>query len=491
VTIGMNSEIDGFLPSGSHFDNTGLTYATTVFDSLTKIAADGTARPYLAEAVTPNTDMTVWTVTLRPGVTFHDGSPLTADVVVANTQALKSSALTGQALTPISSVRSVGELQVQFTADEPLVPFPYYLSTQIGYVVALSQLDSQNSQHPIGTGPFKIVSWEPNDHFQVERNPAYWRRGIPYLEGITFRPIIEDTSRESSLRSGTIDLMVSHDPQAIADLRDNASFQQVDDLSQKTGQPDMDFICLNTTAPPLDDLTVRQALAYATDSTELVRLFGAGVTPVSSSLFPEGSPYRPKDNGYPSYNLSKARQLVAQAAAAHGGPIELTLGDIPDPRQTLIIQALQSMWGKAGIQVKLDQVQQVTYIDNLVTGTFQANADEQFSASDPDLNYVWLSDTTATGPIALNFARNKDAFLEAALQEGRTTSTPEVRIEAYQTVDKLLAHDLPYIWVSRAPWSMTAKPTVANFAGPTFPGGGRAEGFRAGTFTTTEIWVTA
>ncbi|MGH9028985.1 MAG: ABC transporter substrate-binding protein, partial [Acidimicrobiales bacterium] len=195
VTIGMNSEIDGFLPSASHFDNTGLTYATTVFDSLTKIAADGSAKPYLAQSVTPNTDLTIWTVMLRPGVTFHDGSALDADVVIANWQQVKSSALTGQAVKPISTVTKTSDLEVQFIADEPLVAFPAYLSTQLGYVVALSQLNASspdNSTKPIGTGPYKIVEWVPNDHFTVERNPAYWRKGLPYLDGITFKPIIED-----------------------------------------------------------------------------------------------------------------------------------------------------------------------------------------------------------------------------------------------------------------------------------------------------------
>jgi peptide/nickel transport system substrate-binding protein len=489
ITVGVSSEINGFLPSTSHWDATGLTYAAAVFDSLTKVAADGTARPYLAQSVTPNSDMTVWTVTLRPNVTFHDGSPLNADVLVANFEALKSSPLTGQAVAPIVSAKRSSDLSVAYTADEPLVPFPHYLATQVGYPVALAQLGANNTQNPIGTGPYKIVSWEPNDHFTVERNPNYWRNGIPHLDGITFKPIIQDSSRLSSLRSGTIDLMVSHDPNAIAELRNNSSFQQVTDLFSNTGQPDMDFICLNVTQDPLSDLTVRQALAYSTNAEELVRLFGAGVTSVSRSMFPPGSAYYDPNNGYPTYNLNKAKQLVAEAAPRHGGTVKLTLGDIPDPRQIEVIQAIQSMWGQAGIQVSLTEVQQVTYIDNFVTGNFQAYADEQFSASDPDLNYVWLSDTTASGPIALNFARNKDPELEAALQKGRTSSDPAARIEAYKTVDKLLARDLPYLWISRAPWSMSAGPKVMNFAGPTFPDGTRAEGFRGGTFSPAEIWL--
>ena len=489
VIIGMNSEIDGFLPAQSHFDNTGLTYANTVFDTMTAVAADGSIRPHLAAAVTPNTDMTAWTVTLRPNIVFHDGSPLTADVVLQNFKAIKSSALTAQAAAPISGATTSGELSITFNCEEPLVAFPSYLTTQLGYVIALSQLDSKTgSQNPVGTGPYQIVSWEPNDHFTVKRNPHYWRKGLPYLDTITFRPIISDQSRELSLRSGTIDLMVSHDPGAIADLQHNSSFQQVNDVHQSVGQPDMDFICLNVTKDPLNDLTVRQALAYATNPAEIISLFGRGIQTVNTSLFPPGSIYRPANNGYPQFNLAKAKELVARAAPNHGGSLSLNLVDITDPRQSEIISALGNMWQKAGFKVALNQIQQVTYIDNLVGGNFQAAADEQFGAADPDLNYVWLSPTTANPPIALNFARNKDPKIEAALQQGRTHADKSARIEAYQTVDKLLSQDLPYLWFSRASWSLTGSDTVMNFANPILPDGTRGLGFSGGVFTPAQIW---
>ena len=100
--------------------------------------------------------------------------------------------------------------------------FPAYLATQVGYIIGLSQLESQSATKPIGTGPFKFVAWDPNDHFTVKRNPNYWRKGLPYLDALTYKPIVEDQSRETSLRSGTIDLMVTRDPDVIPDLRDNA-----------------------------------------------------------------------------------------------------------------------------------------------------------------------------------------------------------------------------------------------------------------------------
>ncbi len=487
VTIGLNSEIDGFLPSASHFDNSGLTYANTIFDTLTVVGADGSAKPYLAQSVVPNPDMTVWTINLRPGITFHDGSPLNGDVLLANIQALQSSALTGQALRGVvQTVAKTGDLSVAVTCAEPIVAFPHYLSTQVGYVIAMAQLESQSSTKPIGTGPFSFVEWVPNDHLTVKRNPHYWRSGLPYLDGLTYKPIAEDQSRENSLRSGTIDMLVTRDPDAIRDLRDNSSYQIV--LNPSAGQGDVDFVILNTTVDPTNDLMVRQALAYATDVDELVKLFGAGIAKPNLSLFPPGSPYRAADNGYPTYDLAKAKALVAQAAPNHGGKIQLSLATITDPRLLNEIQAIASMWGQAGIEATVSQVEQVTFIDNLVTSKFQAYTDEMFGASDPDLNYVWLSPTTANPPIALNFARNKDDALEADLQKGRTMSDSAARVQAYQDVDKRLSADLPYLWVSLATWSAMGSNAVQNFNNLTLPDGSKALGFANGVLDPTPIW---
>ena len=491
MTVGLSSEIDGFLPANSHFDASGITYANTVFDSLTRVAADGTAKPYLAAAVTPNADHTVWTIALRPNVTFHDGSAFTADVLVANFQALRQSLLTAQAVAPIADVAAAGALEVTVTCHEPLVAFPHYLATQVGYPVAMAQLTKADTTRPIGTGPFMYQSWEPNDHFTAVRNPHYWRNGLPYLDSITYKPIPQDQSRESSLRSGTVDLMVTRDPQVIRDLGRAAGYQQIADLNQAHGQTDMDCIILNTAMAPTSDLTVRQALAHALDTEQIAKLFGAGVAQVNTSLFPPGSPFRPADNGYPAYDLNTAKRLIAQAAPNHGGTVSIALDTVTDPRLLEVIQAIANMWGLAGVQVTVGQVEQVTFIDNLVTGNFTAYTDEQFSASDPDLNYVWLSSTTANPPIALNFARNKDAVLEAALQQGRTSADPATRAAAYQAVDKRLAADLPYLWLSRATWSLTGSNAVANFNNLMLPDGTLDRGFAAGTFTPTSTWRTA
>ncbi len=96
LTVGILAEIDGFYPATNHWDTNGFLYANAIYDPLMAIAADGTIQPYLAQSMTPNSTFDIWTMTLRPGIKFNDGSDLTAAVVVANSDALRTSALTAR-----------------------------------------------------------------------------------------------------------------------------------------------------------------------------------------------------------------------------------------------------------------------------------------------------------------------------------------------------------------------------------------------------------
>jgi peptide/nickel transport system substrate-binding protein len=490
--IGTTADIDGFYPPSNHWDVNGYCYANAIYDPLTAVAADGSIQPYLAQSVTPNADKTVWNITLRPDVTFSDGSALTATVLKNNLDALKASALTGTALQPIESFDVTGPLSVAATCSQPVVAFPYYLATQVGYIVGQAMIDgSSNSTppKPVGTGPFVYSSWNPNDHFTATRNPHYWRSGYPYLDQITFKPIPDTSQREATLKAGGVDMILSIDPNTVDHFQNQSAYQVVDTLTQKVGEPDMDYIMLNCLAPPTNDLGIRQALAKGMNGPTLNKIFGGGLVQISNSPFPKGSPYY-SPTAYPSFDPAGAKKLVAAYTKAHGKPT-IELVTIPDPRLTRLTQVLQQMWQSVGFTINLKTIEQAELISNAITGNFQAYTFEQFAAGDPDINYVWWSTTTVApvGGIALNFARNSDSQIEAALQVGRSSSNQADRAKAYQQVGQRLGVDLPYLWLGATIWSEVADQRIQNFANPKLPNGSPGKPFDNGVFFPTQIWM--
>ena len=141
VTYGLEAETDGFNPTINRFAISGHMVAQAVFDTLTALDSSGEPQPYLAESVTPNADSTVWTIKVRSGVTFHDGTPLTSAAVKASLDAYKASGLTGPALAPVSDIAIVDDLTVAVTTSVPWAAFASALTGQVGYIVAPSMTD--------------------------------------------------------------------------------------------------------------------------------------------------------------------------------------------------------------------------------------------------------------------------------------------------------------------------------------------------------------
>ena len=494
LVFGVDAEEKGFSPIQGTFDEVGILYARTVFDPLMILAADSTPQPYLAQSVTPNGDYTVWTITMRPNLVFHNGSPCDAAAVAANFAAHKASALTGPAITTIDTVTVTSPLVVTIIMKSPWVPFDYYLTGGIGgqfaFIAEPNWLNSNSQTNPVGTGPFVFQEWVPNDHFTATKNPHYWRSGYPYLDSITYKPIPDPDQLLSSLTSGSVDIMHSDTPNAISTLRSDTSLGYVDDSTNVAGESDMGCLLLNLDKPPFNNLKVRQATAYAISSAQYVKVIDQGIFPTSNGPFSSNSPYYVADNGYPVYNVSKAKQLVQEAQQETGQPVSVTVNHVPDPTTTRIAEYLQQVLQTAGITVTLSPIQQAQIINTALLGTFQAQVWRQFGAVDPDMNYIFWSPTNANTPgFSINMARNTDPAMQTALLQGRKSPNKSDRIAAYQQVSKLLGSDIPYVWYDRTVWAIGAQPTVENFDNPTTPTGAKAFGLIGGAIWPTQIWL--
>ena len=494
LIMGVDAEEKGFSPTLGTFDEVGIMYARTVFDPLMVLSAGGTPQPYLAESVSPNSDSTVWTITMRPNLVFHNGAPCDAAAVAANFAAHKSSTLTGPALTTVASISVTSPLVVTVTMKSPWVPFDFYLTGGIGgqfaFIAEPTWLASKSQTNPIGTGPFVFQAWTPNDHFTATKNPHYWRPGLPYLDSITYKPITDPDQMLSSLTSGAIDIMHSDTPEVLSRLRADTSLAYIDDSKNVAGEPDMGCILLNLSKAPFDNLKLRQATAYAVSSAQYVAVIDKGVNATSNGPFTTTSPYYVADNNYPVANVDKAKSLVSQVAQETGQPVSITLNHTPDPSTTRIAEYIQQQLQTVGMKVTLAPVQQADIINTALLGTFEAQLWRQFGAVDPDLNYIFWSPTNANTPLfSINMARNTDPYMELALLKGRQSPAQSDRTAAYQVVSKLMGKDIPYVWFDRTTWAVAAQTKVQNFANPSSPAGGKVFPLIGGSIWPTQIWL--
>lgn len=504
LVMGTEAEEDSIDPTAGHFDSTGVMYARTVYDPLAMVLADGTVVPYLAESIVPNASYTQWTITLRPNLRFHDGTPCDGEAMLFCMQAFLKSFLTGISMTYVKSVAQTGPLSVTFTMHDPWVPFPAwlagYIGGQIAYMfspTAYEKYGNNFGSHPVGTGPFVFEEWVPNDHFTSTKNPNYWRTDrygnrLPYLDAMTFKPIIDVTTRLDALLAGEIDIMHTDDDPTIAQVRAHAdTLVDVEDDKLTVGEPDMNFGMVNCQDPLLSDVRLRRALALAFNQPQYIATVGEGIITPATGPFPKPSPYY-GPTGWPSYDLAAAKALVQSWMRDHGGQapkVVYTTTSAPSAMTSAAV--VQSFLQAAGFDASVKQAEQAAFIDDAVFGKYQLFSWRQFANVDPDLNYIWWAADTVGTEISLNFARNKDMIIQNALDRARQSASPAVRLEAYQTVAQRFAVDFPYIWSNRDVWSVSARKNVQNFNNPTSPAGERGLGMLSGIIWPTEIWKTA
>ena len=333
LTFGIDTEESGFNPSTARWDEGGFLYGRTVFDPIAIVNAAGGVEPYLAESITSNADFTTFTITLRPDILFHDGTPLNADALHQNIEATASGVLTGPAFADFSSATVTGPLSVTINMKEPWAPFPYYLAqSQTGYIAAPSMLNAPDggTSNPIGTGPFVFQDWVPNSHMTATRNPHYWRKGYPYLDSITYKPIINDESRADALETGEIDIMHSDSPDNLLQFRGNKKYSYYDNSGQIVGQPTVQCIMLNTSKAPFNNKTLRQAMAMCVNQAQFSKVIDKGIDAPMDGLFLPGSEFYSK-TAYPKYNPTQAAKLVKQVQQQTGSAPTFTLNSTSDP----------------------------------------------------------------------------------------------------------------------------------------------------------------
>jgi ABC-type transport system substrate-binding protein len=485
-----------------------------IYDPVTAYDSNDKPQPYLAESLTHSDDYLTWNVKLRPGIKFHDGVDLDAKALVTNIEASRCSALIGPAWgefggcpvtydpsqpetatnrKPVSTIIkdvSVDPADPLTMVTHFLLPFPTYADTLTAVMVESPTLidykdptGEKAKNNPVGTGPFMFKEWTPNDHLTVEKNPNYWRKGLPYLDEIVFKPINDVSARENALRGGTVDMIMNFQGPTVAKFRAEKDKWSIFE-NIKGGETILlmlnHFATYKGKENPLADLRVRQALSLAIDYNEVLDLRQDNVTGVANGPYPPGVPGYLDDTGWPkTQDLDKAKSLIDEYKKEKGisGDLELEFGTDADPFNRGTNELVATYWKQIGVNAVIDQTEQGAYITRALQGDFQIFGWRQFGGFDPDRNFLWWYSLLGTDPpgLGLNFARYKSKVVDDNLITLRTNPDPAAQKTAAETINKQLAADVIDIWLFWNVWQFVGKPAVQDIGGGTLPDGSAAE----------------
>jgi peptide/nickel transport system substrate-binding protein len=354
-------------------------------------------------------------------------------------------------------------------------------------MVANEQIDSGPQDCPrklIGTGPFKLVSWTPNDKLVADRNPNYWQKDengiqLPYLDRITFRPVPDVGLRVNGLKGGDLDLIHLTDGDQISLLRRDVAAGTLKML-ETTRAAEVAHVMLNAGKAPFDNINARLAVAYASNPEEANLANQKGVNKLATQPYaPETMGYQ-QDPAFPKFNLTKARDYAAKYKQDTGQDLSFTVDYTNDEATKNLALIVRDQMRKAGIDARPPErgTEQSQYINRAIGGDYQAILWRNFPGGDPDTLYIWWHSKIwdpATNSFSrvnlVNFGRINDPVIDKALEDGRSEPDPEKRKADYETVGKEFSKGAYNIWTWYSTWSFAGKNDVSGLVGPRLPNG--------------------
>jgi peptide/nickel transport system substrate-binding protein len=377
-------------------NSSGRRVSRAIYDPLVELDADNNVIPALAERwETP--DPLTWVFHLRRGVKFHDGTPFDAPAVKFHFDRHldpKTKSMRLLELAQVERAEVVDANTVRVKMKQPYPQFLYVLFDWTGFIVsptAVQKHGADYGQNPVGTGPFKFVEYKNGDHTTVERNPDYWNAGRPYLDGVRFRPIIADATRQVELRSGGAH--IAHD----LPFQDVDRVSQMTDvvLSRKLGSR-YDYWRWNTSSSPYGkSLPFRQAFNWALDRDAIHRAVFFGTGRVGYDPFHIGTPFY--DEGYRPFarDLGKAKALLERADVPQ--PARFTIYTRPDPVALKLIEIISSNLAEVGVTIGIQQEDGAAYQARFDRADYHLGVYQGFLSWRPDpAQYIrrWFHSST-------------------------------------------------------------------------------------------------
>lgn len=522
VVSGEAEVANPWTPAAMQCDSYCQQRARSFYDPVAAVGEDLQVHGVLAESITPNDDFSEWTIKIREGINFTDGTPVDGAAVLRNLNDTGSGLLVSKALVDLARDAD-GKFLVDvvddytFTMhtgkngnpDEPISwpGFPFYLTGQWGLIASPAYLDAAAADptvaaQPVGSGPFMVESYSPMDALVVVRNPDYWQSDaagnqLPYLDKITFKVIQDSQTAAQALQDGNIDIMSTSAAQVISDFRDMADEFP---MSEQTDFTETNYILIDLAKEgPTSDKRVRCALAKAIDRQELIDLTAGGLLQVANGLFSPGQEGYLEDNGFdPSQDIEGAQALIDEYKAETGATsVEVRYGHTADRIGDQVAELLKGYWEQIGVTTQIDVVPQDQFITLALLGDasyYMFGWRNHAGLKVDQQNYWWNSASgVVDGALSLNFGRINDPAVDAALATARSAADPAERQAAAEEINRIFAENCYQIPNSWTLWGTPHKPEVKGLGQWVLPDGTPTRdgaGF-SGQFWVHTLWIGA
>lgn len=464
--LGQNSNV---LVMARAADTTGLDPHTQtafasfrllelIYEPLVNLDADLNVVPALAESWAFNDEATQLTLNLRQGVKFHDGSDFTAADVVASFERIlneETGAAARANYLSIASIDTPDDYTVIFNLSTADVPLLAALATANAAIVPSELIESgEIASRAVGTGPFKLDQWVPEERTMLSANTDWWGDG-PYVDGIEIRIIPDEASILAALRAGEIDFALLNDPLIATLLIDDPTV-----ILNRVPAIAYHVLQLNPSRAPMDILEVRQAMSCAIDRQQVLDVASLGEGTVTGPLTIPAFQIPLDEYFCYEKDLDKARELLAQAGISDGFTIKVIAAAAEPPTALSEAQNIQAQLAEIGINVEIESLELSVYVDRWLAGDFDAAVALNGGRPDPYTMYVryW----TKTGNLQ-GVANYIDDTLDSLMAAGKAETDPAARFQIFSDFQKHLVEMAPWIWLYNGFEYTAQQPYVVDF----------------------------
>lgn len=440
---------------------TGLVGAQ-LFASPLRYDEDWTPQPYLAQSWEVSEDGLAVTLHLQPDATFHDGEPITSEDVAFSVDIIKEYHPFKSMFAPVTSVDTPDEHTAVLNLSSPHPALMLAMSGQLMSIIPKHiygdgqdpKNHPRNNEDVVGSGPFKLVEFKPGEHVIMERYDGYWEEGLPYLDRIVARIIPDSSARAIALQNGELDMATFEAEPTVINLLKEADGLTVSQEGYGGIGP-IDWLAMNVTAGPLQDVRVRQAIAYAIDKNFILKAIMRGTAAeAKTGIHPDSPLYNPDVPAY-ELDLDKANALLDEAGfPMEGGKrFDITMELVPFPGYKAQSEYIKQALSKVGIMVELQAHPDFpSWAKVMGTMDFEMSLDSVYNWGDPviGVNRTYMSDNIAKG-VWSNTQGYSNARVDEILAAAATEQDAEKRKALYAEFQEIVAEEIPIYFLNAVP----------------------------------------